>query len=446
MVSGMVNPKPIAPKTTAAPKPTAAPAAKTTSGGYSGIPAVIAKPTTTGGYSGIPVSKTTTSTATKTSTTTVKQPTVGTISGPTNTFIPGYTPAGDGAPSGDTFTPAGTFAGYELSADGKQRRARYHDGKGGFYYGAWEPVEEEEVKGTTNVQVLKAVLLSKGLPADLVDESVPFLQTLLKEGIDAESAVSIYLNSKDFTTKSGTTVTSPFYTKYGFYNAALTEKYDPSTLFNTIEGYKNVQSKYNLDTKFISQDYIQKYLKNKKTVAAFDRDANTARLQAVNADPFRVKTLRDLGYINSAQDLTDFYLDPNVGTEKMQQNVNTAAFAIEAIRRANALSPFSKTTAEQYGAQLTAQGLSEADVTALASKGYESIAQTLEPLTKTSGIYEREAPGTQAGIQAELEAEQFKGLESERRRRLTEQYIRGLQGQSGITTQSLSTGSTLGAI
>jgi len=315
----------------------------------------------------------------------------------------------------------------------------YSDGSTGFEsnpaYGA-----EEETLGTTNVQVLKAVLLAKGLPADLVEDSIPFLQTLLKEGIDGESAVSIYLNTKSFTTKSGTVLASPFYNKYGFYNDKLTDKYDAATLFNTIEGYKGVASKYNLASKFTSQDYIQKYLSNKKSVATLDKDANTARLLATNADPDRVKTLQTLGFINNATELTDFYLDPNVGTEKMQQNVNTAAFALEAIRRANTLAPFNVTTAQQYGAGLTAQGFSEAEITALASQGYEKISQTLEPLTKYSGIYEGAGAKDAATIQSELEAEQYKGLESERRRRLSEQYARSLQGQSGITTHSLSTG------
>lgn len=362
----------------------------------------------------------------------------------TTSTVPAGTGTG-GVTSG--FPAAGTFAGWEYSADKKQRRMKFNDGQGGFYYGSYEAnpesTEEETAVGTTNVQVLKAILTAKGLPSDLVEESVPFLQTLLKDGIDPESAVSIYLNSKSFTTKAGTVLASPFYNKYGFYNDKLTEKYDAATLFNTIEGYKGVASKYTLDPKFTSQDYIQKYLANKRSVAALDKAANTARLLATNADPLKVKTLQTLGYINNAQDLTDFYLDPNVGVEKMQQNVNTAAFAIEAIRRANTLAPFSATTAQQYGAGLTAQGLDEASVTALASQGYEKISQTLEPLTKTSGIYEGAAAKDAATIQSELEAEQFKGLESERRKRLAEQYARSLQGQSGITTQSLSTGAYL---
>ena len=448
-----VGPIPVTTKTSAsaakptAPKPTSTPAKTTTAGGYSGIPA--AKPTQTGGYSGIPQTINLYG-----SPATNARPVTGGSTGGTTAFgVPGGADAAYDKKIGfdrvtntyTTTTPTTkTIVSRVPRLDSKGKVIGwdivYSDGTTGFESNPAYGQEEETTLGTTNVQVLKAVLLAKGFPADLVEDSVPFLTTLLKEGIDPESSISIYLNTKSFTTKAGTVITSPFYNKYGFYNDALTEKYDASTLFNTVEGYKNVASKYTLDAKFTSQDYIQKYLKNKRSVAALDKDANTARLLAVNSDPLKVKTLQTLGFINNAQDLTDFYLDPNVGTEKMQQNVNTAAFAIEAIRRANTLAPFSKTAAEQYGAQFTAQGLDEGTVTAIASKGYQNIAGTLEPEVKYSGIFERDTAANQATIQAELEAEEFKGLESERRKRLAELAARSFQGQSGITTQSLSTG------
>jgi hypothetical protein len=322
----------------------------------------------------------------------------------------------------------------------------YSDGSSEFESNpGYSKKEEEETKGTTNVQVLKSILLAKGLPSDLVEDSVTFLQTLIKDGIDAESAISIYLNSKDFTTKTGTTVKSPFYTKYGFYNDALTDKYSATELFNAVEGYKNVVTKYNVNAKFASQSYIQGYLKNKRSVADLDAYANQARLYAINADPTRVDTLKQLGYINSSTDLTDFYMDPNVGAEQMKQNINTAAFAIEAVRRANKLAPLDVASTKQYGAQLTAQGLSEAQVSALASQGYATVAETLEPLTKYSGIYEGAGAKGATTIQSELEAEQFKGLESERRKRLAEQNVMAFRGQSGLTSQSLSRGNISGA-
>lgn len=333
------------------------------------------------------------------------------------------------------FDANGDIIGYDLI---------YSDGSTGFESNP-EYGKKEETTGTTNVQVLKSILLAKGLPSDLVDDSVTFLQTLIKDGIDAESAISIYLNSKDFTTKTGTTVKSPFYTKYGFYNDALTDKYSATELFNAVEGYKNVVTKYNVNAKFASQSYIQGYLKNKRSVADLDAYANQARLYAINADPARVDTLKQLGYINSNTDLTDFYMDPNVGAENMKQNINTAAFAIEAVRRANKLAPLDVASAKQYGAQLTAQGLSEAQVSALASQGYATVAETLEPLTKYSGIYEGAGAKGATTIQSELEAEQFKGLESERRKRLAEQNVMAFRGQSGLTSQSLSRGNISGA-
>jgi hypothetical protein len=300
--------------------------------------------------------------------------------------------------------------------------------------------------GTTDIDVLKAVMKSKGIPATLVDNSVSFLTSLKKEGLDNNSIVNIYLNNKDFTTSDGLTITSPFYTAYGFYNDKLTDKYTAADLFATVEGYKAAATKYDLGTKFTGTDYIQKYLSNKLSVEQFDFQANQARLLAVTSDPDRVKALQDLGYITTAQDLTDFYLDPNVGTEKMKQNVNTTAMAIEAIRRSNAATGIKVDTEaiKKYGAELTAKGLSEAQVSALASQGYQQIAATLAPETRLSGIYEGQNAGNAATIQSELETEQFRGLESERRKRLTEQEQMAFKAQSGITRQSLSKGPITG--
>lgn len=422
----------------AAAKPAATPVRSTTSGGFSGIPATPSRTTTTGGYSGIPTTivkpkPITTTTQTK-PTTTPKKP------GP---VAPVVTPEAPVTAAKTIFEKIpirdknGKIIGYTLI---------YSDGTQGYEPNPLYSQEEEDTKGTTNVQVLKGVLLARGLPTDLVEESVSFLQTLLKDGIDAESAITIYLNNKDFTTKSGTTVKSPFYTKYGFYNDTLTEKYDPSTLFNTVEGYKNVVNKYGVNAKFASTDYIQKYLKNKRSVADLDTYANTARLKAISADPAYVRSLRAIGAINAEQDLTDFYFDPNVGAEVMKQNINAAAFTTEAIRRANMLAPLDTARTKQISAGLTAQGLTEAEVTALASQGYGTISQQLEPLTKYSGIYEGAAARSATGIQTELEEEQFRGLESERRKRLAEQNVRAFQGQSGLTSQSLSMGSTSGIL
>ena len=453
-----VGPIPVgkaATKTVTAAKPIAVPVAKSTqvSGGYAGIPTTTKTTSTTGGYSGIPA------TTKPVSTTKTGGSTVGSTAGGTTAFgVPGGADAAYDKKIGfdratntytTTTTPTaktivsriprldskGKVIGYDLV---------YSDGTTGFEPNPAYGVEEEEVKGTTNINVLKALLLSAGLPSALVDSSVPFLQDLIKDGIDAASAVEIYLNSKDFTTKDGKTIASPFYTQYGFYNDKLGAgaKYAAKDLFNAVEGYKATATKYGLDPKFTAQSYIQNLLTNKWSVALFDQSANKARLSAINSDPAYVNSLKQLGFISKDADLTDFFMDSTIGVEKMQQNYNTVAFAQEAIRRANDASQikFDKATAEKYGAQFTLQGMGEGEVSALASQGYQNIAQALAPTTKYSGIFERDNASNAATIQAELEAEQFKGIESERKRRLAEMNIRSFQGSPGITTQSLSTG------
>ena len=199
----MASPKPVVAAKPTSAKPAAAPApTKTTtvSGGYSGIPAT--NTTTTGGYSGIPKTQTINLYGTPATnarpvtpnknTSTNKQPGVGKTTGATNTFIPGYTPLNTGGGEAPA-APEKTVISRIPRLDSKGKIIGwdivYSDGSTGFEsnpaYGA-----DEEVQGTTNINVLKSLLLAAGLPSSLVDTSVPFLQTLIKEGIDASSAIT----------------------------------------------------------------------------------------------------------------------------------------------------------------------------------------------------------------------------------------------------------------
>jgi hypothetical protein len=410
-------------------------------------PAVIAKPTAptfsqslnlygspaSGGYSGIPL--------TPAKPATNKAPTVGKTTGSTNTFIPGYTgPNTTGGGGGVDVTGGSARPSTRTPVyDGKGKLIGYnvtnYNLDGSIASVTFEPVAaEEEVLGTTNIQVLKSMLIATGLSAALVEGSTTFLQSLLKDGLSEESAVEIYLNNKEFTTKTGTVLTSPFYSAYGFYNDALTKKLSASDLFNTVEGYKSTQTKYNLDAKFTSQEYIQKYLKNNISVATLDKNANKARLAAVTADPLIISNLQQLGYIGSNADLTDFYLDPNIGMEKMQQNFNTAALSFEAVRRANTGITFNKANFEKLGADLTAKGYDETQAQYVAGQAYNVIGQTLKPEVGLSNIYEGKQAADAATIQSELEQEQLNSIESLRRKKLIELETRSFQGQTGNFT------------
>ena len=430
--------KPAAPKTSYSTpaviaKPAATPAAKTVSGGYSGIPTTttVTKPVTT----------------TKTGGSTVGSTAIGVPGGAdaaydqkigfdrtTNTYGGTTTPT-DTPLKRTTRVPVyganGKIVGYNVTT---------YNSDGSIESVTFEAVAaEEEVLGTTNIQVLKSMLIATGLSSALVEASTTFLQSLLKDGLSEEAAVDIYLNSKEFTTKTGTVLTSPFYSAYGFYNEALTAKLSAADLFNTVEGYKSTQTKYAISDKFASQEYIQKYLKNNISVATLDTNANKARLAAINADPLVVKNLQELGYIGVNADLTDFYLDPNVGIEKMKQNFNTAALSYEAVRRSNTGITFNKANFEKLGAELTAQGYTEEQAKYKAGEAYNKIGQELRPTVSVSNIYEGTGAGTAATIQSELEQQEFNQIESLRVKKLKELETRSFQAQTGIAPTGLNT-------
>ena len=294
---------------------------------------------------------------------------------------------------------------------------------------------------STNISILKALLVGQGFNSKIIDASVNYLDQLLKDGLDYDNATEIFLHSKEYTLKNGTKLTSPFYTEYGYLNEGLVNPKKPDELYNAVEGYKGVVDKYSLSTKYLTQDALKSYVKNNVTVADLDERANTARLKALNADPSQVTAMIKLGFIGSAADLTDFYLDPKIGKEQLELNKNTGAFVAEAIRRAQSGIGSSAADLERYKkitAGLTAKDLTEAQIAQLAGEGFQTIGEQLLPTTTLSQIYEKTG-GTaesnaalQTQIQSELENEQYLNLASERRKKLAGQNAAAFQGSSGL--------------
>ena len=308
---------------------------------------------------------------------------------------------------------------------------------------------------TTNVDVLKAALRGMGFSAGVIESSTAFLNGLLKDGLDYDNATEIFLNSKDYTLKNGNKITSPFYTEYGYLNEGLTVPKTANELFNTVEGFKGVAEKYKLSSKYLTQDALKAYVKNDVTVADLAQRAGTAQLRALEADPFQVDALIKQGFISSAADLADFYLDPKIGKEQLELNRQTGVFTAEALRRVK--SGISTSAAQLSGfkqltATLAAKGYSEAQIAQLAGTGFENIAESLQPTTQLAQIYEK-AGGTvesnaalRENIQSSLLQEEFMGTASERRKRLKEQEIRAFQGSAGTTSGSLRQANVLGII
>ncbi|NBV71719.1 MAG: hypothetical protein EBR60_06680 [Burkholderiaceae bacterium] len=310
-----------------------------------------------------------------------------------------------------------------------------------------EKTDTTTTKPTTNIDILKAGLRGLGFSTGVIDASTGFLNSLLSEGLDYDNATDVFLNNKDYTLKNGTKINSPFYSEYGYLNEVLASPKPPSELYNAVEGYKIVQQKFNLDKKFTTPDYLKDLVKNNVDVETFSQRANLARLAAINSDPAKVQALIKLGNIQDATGLTDFYLDPKIGQEVMQQNLNTAAFVTEAVRRSQSGIAVDTAYAKQVGADLTAKGFSQEQVTSVAAQGYEKIGQQLNPLVKLEQIYGQKtgmgsAPESQlrADLQKQLEAEQFNGTASELLRKRIEQEQLAFQRRSGTIGAGRLTG------
>ena len=308
---------------------------------------------------------------------------------------------------------------------------------------------------TTNIDVLKAALRGMGFSSTIVEASTSFLNGLIRDGLDYDNATEIFLNSKEYTLKNGQKITSPFYTEYGYLNEGLTVPKTANELFNTVEGFKGVADKYKLSSKYLTQDALKAYIKNDVTVADLAERAGTAQLRALEADPFQVNALIKQGFISSAADLADFYLDPKIGKEQLELNRQTGVFTAEALRRSK--SGISTSAAQLSGfkqltATLAAKGYSEAQIAQLAGQGFENISETLQPTTQLAQIFEK-AGGTvesnaalTENIQSSLLQEEFMGTASERRKRLSEQNVRAFQGSAGTTTGSLRQANVLGIL
>ena len=293
---------------------------------------------------------------------------------------------------------------------------------------------------STNITVLKSLLSSLGYSKTLVDSSTQYFMSLIAEDLDYDNIVSLYTGSKDYTLKSGTKVTSPFYEQYGYLNEGLTQTKSASDLFNFVEGTKNLVKSYGISSKFAEPDSLKKYVANNVTVEKLDERIMASKLKTITADPQYVNTLRQLKYINTSEDLTDFFLDPKIGEAQLEINRKTASFATEAMRRSNAQTgiSFNADSLTKNAAMLIGQGRSDAEIADISRQGYETISQVLQPEVGLSNIFEGTNAANAQTIQTELEAEQFLGLESSRRKKLKELGTNIMSAKTGRVSGNYS--------
>ena len=307
---------------------------------------------------------------------------------------------------------------------------------------------------TTARELLRASLADIGIPASMIDSSITFVQALIDDGMSEADAVQIYYNNKNFTTKKGSTVESPFYREFtslgeGVLNQATGRPYTPKELMATSLGIKDLVKSYGVSDAFASQDSLKKYIANNVSVKALDERFMMAKIKTTEADPNYVAALKKLGYISGAQDLTSFYADNNIGQAQLETNRKTAAFATEALKRAGSGIQFDAAQLKQLAANQIASGASETDIQSTASRGFENIAQQLGQTVNLSQMFEQGNAGTAGTIQSELQAQEFQGTESQRQKKLKELATRSMQASSGTYTGRIaaySNASTAGLV
>ncbi len=297
---------------------------------------------------------------------------------------------------------------------------------------------------TTAREILLQALLETGMPADVAEASLNFVQSVIDDGMTQENAIKTLYNFKEFTTKAGVKLTSPFYAKYTSLGEGLTgaEMKSPKELMNFALTTEKLVKSYGFSDKFYSYDSLKKYVQNNVSATDLEPRLQAARLKTTEADPTYVAGLQKLGYISGAQDLADFFLDPTIGKQQLEANLTAADFAQASLQRAEYGITFNPNRIKNISAQYAGVGNSAA----IAAAGYERIAETLMPEYNLATMYEQprgtilnkeqQAEMKQA-IQTQLEQEQFTGqglASQQRKKKLTELAVNAFQAGAGRST------------
>jgi hypothetical protein len=302
---------------------------------------------------------------------------------------------------------------------------------------------------TGKKDLILAALKELNIPSSMQQASLAFIENAMVDGFTQEQAIQLYYNNKNFTTKAGETIESPFYKEFTYLRDFAPkngqELPTPKELMAFKLGVKDLVAKTGRSSLFASEESIQKFISNGVKITDLDTRFAEYATASLAADPNKVATLKKLGYINDSQGLIDFYADSSIGQKQFEINQKTAAFAQQALQRVSSGITFDAEKMKKLAAASgsTNAGIDVGTVEANASKAFQTIGETLLPTAKVSGFYERNAFAKEAErvdtIQSELESEQFMGMPSERRKRLLEQNARAFQGTAGTTTGSFKT-------
>ena len=340
-------------------------------------------------------------------------------------FQASFTPEQWNEKLGVRFPAAGTDAGYELSADGKQRRKKFHDGKGGFYYGVFEP--NPDYKGTDDKDTRDAFAIIKGVFNQYgLSELSDTIETLMREGYGPEEA-SLAL-------KTNPKYNAPYIKRFkgnetrraAGLNVLREAEYLAleNSYTETLKGY-GLESYFGIDAN-TKQAAMADVIGKDISAVEFNSRVSTAVDRVSRADQATKNAFKNFYSIGEA-DLVKYFLDPAKSLVDLKEKATAAEIGGAALGQGLNASAASAQELARYGISREQ-----------AQVGYSTIAQELPTAAKLGQIYSE--TGTTYN-QADAESATFKGLASAKRKKekLVATEEAQFKGSSGIGAAGLST-------
>jgi len=323
------------------------------------------------------------------------------------------------------YPAAGSDAGYELSTDGKQRRKRFHDGKGGFTYGPWEV--NPDYKEPLSKDARDAFALIKGVFNQYgLEELGPIIETLMREGYGPEEAT--------LALKTDPKYNAPYIKRFKgneTRRAAGLNVLSEAEYLTLEDDYSSTLKSYGLENYFgidksVKQSAIADVIGADISAVEFTERVSTAVDRVKMADPATKKAFQQFYGIGEA-DLVQYFLDPKKALVNLKEKAVSAEIGGAAIGQGLTATTTSAEDLAKYGISREQ-----------AQVGYATIAEELPTAEKLGQIYSQE--GVTYG-QTEAEQATFKGLASAKRKKeqLVEREKRAFQGSSGVGEAGLST-------
>ena len=330
---------------------------------------------------------------------------------------------GDMPSAPSQFPAAGTSAGYEYSADKKQRRQRFHDGKGGFTYGAFEANPDYKDDTSTDrrdaFSMIKSTLITYGFTEAEMKELDAFIESIITDVKIGPELAKIKLREQP--TYQARFAGNKGRVAKGF--NALTE----AQYLQQETDYAQTLSSYGVG-QLSSRSQFSTLIENNTSVTEVGRRLNASVRRVKNADPTILENLKRLYPTITDTDIVSYFLKPVETIEELERKTTVAEIGATAQQyqmKENGLAKFEDL--QRYGVTL-----------ASARAGYSTIAEELPGATKLGNVY-RETGITYG--QTEAEAEQFKDSAEAKRKKqkLIETEKASFKGSAGVGDAGLST-------